>query len=154
MTRSPPCPRCGAEYPDTELYPDGSVFCSREGLIVGRVDVPPRGWYLMFDDPSRQLYWDPDSGWSGMARPAERDTKPFPVERLARMVTTPTDGTKTCPPCAENVQGAALVCRFCGYSFDGWAQGAAPMETNTSGAAVAAFICSLLGLWVAGIPLG
>jgi len=29
------------------------------------------------------------------------------------------DGTKTCPDCAERVQGAALVCRFCGHRFDG-----------------------------------
>jgi hypothetical protein len=28
------------------------------------------------------------------------------------------DGTKTCPQCAEHVQGAALVCRFCGHRFD------------------------------------
>jgi ribosomal protein L37AE/L43A len=64
------------------------------------------------------------------------------------------DGTKTCPECAERVQGAALVCRFCGYRFAGRQQAAAPAEANTSGAAVAAFICSLVGLWVAGIPLG
>jgi hypothetical protein len=28
------------------------------------------------------------------------------------------DGTKRCPECAEHVQGAALVCRFCGHRFD------------------------------------
>jgi hypothetical protein len=96
LRQSPPCPRCGAEYPHTEFYADGSVFCHREGLIVGRVDVPPRGWYLMLDDPSRQLYWDPSSGWSGPARPAETDTKPFPVERLVTM--TPTATARQAPP--------------------------------------------------------
>lgn len=34
------------------------------------------------------------------------------------------------------------------------AQNSTYQETNTSGAAIAAFICSLLGLWVAGIPIG
>ena len=64
------------------------------------------------------------------------------------------DGTKTCPQCAEHVQGAALVCRFCGYRFGGEPPPVAPGESNTSGAAVASFISSLLGLWIAGIPLG
>jgi uncharacterized protein UPF0547 len=32
------------------------------------------------------------------------------------------DGTKTCPMCAEKVQGGALVCRFCGHRFDGTQQ--------------------------------
>ncbi len=64
------------------------------------------------------------------------------------------DGTKTCPQCAEHVQGAALVCRFCGYRFDGTPAPVAPGETSTSGVAVAAFLCSLLDLWIAAIPLG
>jgi hypothetical protein len=62
--------------------------------------------------------------------------------------------TKTCPECAEHVQGAALVCRFCGYRFDGSPAPVAPGETSTSGVAVAAFLCSLLDLWIAAIPLG
>jgi hypothetical protein len=64
------------------------------------------------------------------------------------------DGTKTCPQCAERVQGAALVCRFCGQRFDGKPAPVAPGETSTSGVAVAAFICALLDLWIAAIPLG
>ncbi len=64
------------------------------------------------------------------------------------------DGTKTCPQCAEHVQGAALVCRFCGYRFDGTPAPVDPGETSTSGVAVASFITSLIGLWIAGIPLG
>jgi hypothetical protein len=64
------------------------------------------------------------------------------------------DGTKTCTQCAERVQGAALVCRFCGHRFDGKPAPVAPGETSTSGVAVAAFICALLDLWIAAIPLG
>lgn len=30
---------------------------------------------------------------------------------------------KTCPECAEQVQSAAQVCRFCGYRFDGGESG-------------------------------
>jgi len=63
-------------------------------------------------------------------------------------------GTKTCPECAENVQAAALVCRFCGHRFGGEPAPVGPEEASTSGAAVASFICSLLGLWIAAIPLG
>jgi virginiamycin B lyase len=64
------------------------------------------------------------------------------------------DGLKTCPECAERVQGPALVCRYCGYRFDGVPQPVAMGEASTSGVAIAAFICSLIGLWIAAIPLG
>jgi Uncharacterised protein family UPF0547 len=65
-------------------------------------------------------------------------------------------GTKLCPRCAEEVKLAAVVCRFCGYQFD---KSIASAETalqpgTTSGVAIAAFLCSLVGLWFAGIPLG
>ena len=35
-------------------------------------------------------------------------------------------GTKTCPKCAETVQAAAVVCRFCSHSFG-------PEATNLTG---------------------
>ncbi len=63
------------------------------------------------------------------------------------------DGTKTCPECAEHVQGAALVCRFCGHRFAGKSPEPVP-EAATSGVAIASFITSLVGLWIAAIPLG
>lgn len=41
----------------------------------------------------------------------------FLTSRMAREQAA--SGMKTCPACAEQVQGAAQVCRFCGYSFVG-----------------------------------
>ena len=88
------------------------------------------------------------------------------------VVATPQEiasGVKTCPQCAEDIKAAALVCRFCGHRFDATTVQAPPppivaarprtppRETaspRTSGAAVAAFICSVLGLWIVSIPLG
>jgi Domain of unknown function (DUF4190)/Uncharacterised protein family UPF0547 len=75
-------------------------------------------------------------------------------------------GTKVCPMCAEEVKEAAVVCRFCGHQFSGppiapSGQAALPAlqppaatPPATSGVAIASFITSLLGLWIAGIPLG
>jgi Domain of unknown function (DUF4190)/Uncharacterised protein family UPF0547 len=129
-------------------------------------DVPtPADWYARPSDPSHEQYWTGDQ-WVGKARTPRHGAKPTPfpgpVQRVQRGATPRSasnpqlneDGTKTCPMCAETVQGAALVCRFCGHRFDGRQEPVAPGETSTSGAAVAAFICSLVGLWIAGIPLG
>jgi hypothetical protein len=63
-------------------------------------------------------------------------------------------GTKACPECAERVQGAARVCRFCGHRFDGAPAPVIPGEASTSGVAIASFLTSLVGLWIAAIPLG
>lgn len=114
---------------------------------------PPWGWYRLPEDPSQQDYWG-GSEWLGKPQPAEARTKPFPPGVLVVAPETHEDGTKTCPQCAERVQGAAVVCRFCGHRFDGTPPVLQPGEASTSGAAVAAFICSLIGLWIAGIPLG
>jgi Domain of unknown function (DUF4190)/Uncharacterised protein family UPF0547 len=66
-------------------------------------------------------------------------------------------GTKVCPRCAEEVKLAAVVCRFCSHQFDksiGLEPDIALQPAMTSGVAIAAFLCSLVGLWFAGIPLG
>jgi hypothetical protein len=65
---------------------------------------------------------------------------------------------KTCPECAERVMVATSVCRVCGHRFDTppgrvrtAPKGIAP---HISAAAVAAFACSMVGIWVVSIPLG
>jgi hypothetical protein len=59
--------------------------------------------------------------------------------------------TKTCPACAEKVQLAAQVCRFCGYDFNaGMRPGAvAAGATDTNGKAIASLVLGIL--WMFGL---
>ncbi|HJR45839.1 MAG TPA: DUF4190 domain-containing protein [Actinomycetota bacterium] len=56
--------------------------------------------------------------------------------------------TKTCPSCAEQVQSAARVCRYCAYDFElGIRPTGAPGETN--GKAIASLVLAIL--WMFGL---
>lgn len=57
--------------------------------------------------------------------------------------------TKTCPSCAEEVQVAAQVCRFCGYDFNTGTRPAAPGAVDTNGKAIASLVFGLL--WMFGL---
>jgi hypothetical protein len=171
------CSSCGDRPPNVELRPDGGIYCRREQRVTGGSyeEVPPAsGWYLAPEDPTMERYWD-GKAWRGRLHRNQVKTPAFPgMSRVelqkqsgpanvpapanatapAKVSATASGGTKLCPECAEWVQGGALVCRFCGHRFDGKPKAVDPVTASTSGAAVAAFIASLVGLWIAGIPLG
>lgn len=59
---------------------------------------------------------------------------------------------KECPSCAESVQSAAKVCRYCGYDFEsGQRPSASPSPTN--GLAVAALVLGIIGVVFGLLPL-
>jgi Uncharacterised protein family UPF0547/Domain of unknown function (DUF4190) len=150
------CPRCAAEG-----FQSGETPCAscgwKDPILAPWV---PYGWYQDPANPTNARWWNGAGLWTGRAWRGKGPKKPIPTEPPPGWIEPPPppeiheDGTKTCPQCAERVQVAALVCRFCGYRFDGKPPPVQPGETSTSGVAVPAFICSLLGLWIAGIPLG
>ena len=138
------CPSCGAVSPEAELTPNGTIYCHRGERATGQ--APPPGWYLLPDDSSSQQYWTGYEWSRGPPDPANKETAPCPdVLRVPQSAGASSavrseaemhdNGTKTCPECAERVQGAALVCPFCGYRFDGNRESMAPGETSTGGVA-------------------
>ncbi len=134
------CPRCGTE----RMTPVSSPFCTTCGLRLASG--------MWGGDPSARAS---DQAWRELSPEQQAAWRASPSkEQLAPGSTT---GTKICPRCAEEVKLAAQVCRFCGHEFGGQAMRAraAPEPPSaTSGVAIASFITSLVGLWIAAIPLG
>lgn len=93
------------------------------------------------------------SALSATAKPAEarKRTSALPAVETMPVATGAGDGTKRCPDCAEEVQGAARVCRHCGYSFVSARSGGT--TSGTSGFAVAALVFGLVWLGGAGALL-
>lgn len=70
-------------------------------------------------------------------------------------MTTPADPTtKQCPNCAEQIQEAALVCRYCGYDFVTLArpQPPPPQQAKTNGFSIAALVLGIVWIyWIGSI---
>jgi hypothetical protein len=144
------------------------IGCAEACVAQIRYPMPPgtvTGWYQDPLGSGKARYWN--VRW---AAGVDSDIAPTPLPEMEAppvlaesksdaevIVPGETPGTKVCPRCAEEVKTAALACRFCGHEFSssGRRERREPqVPPTTSGAAIASFITSLLGLWIAGIPLG
>lgn len=151
------CQRCGT------TGQQGGWYCTRCGLRL-----QPGRFSLARDAAARSEAWaaaNPETAasWDAGAALAEREREQREEAQEAAAAkeeaTPPRASTKVCPECAEEVQSAAKVCRFCRHRFDvplgNWSVPPAyAVRPTTSATAVIAFVCSLVGLWIAGIPLG
>lgn len=65
------------------------------------------------------------------------------------MTTPAVPATKQCPSCAEQVNDAALVCRYCGYDFvtRSRPQSPPPQETKTNGFSIASLVLGIIWIY-------
>src|SRR5680860_209221 len=61
------------------------------------------------------------------------------------MTTLYSETSKVCPQCAENVQRAAAICRFCNHDFRAGTLRSQSGPTN--GLAIASLVLGILWLW-------
>jgi len=104
------CDSCKRGASSVHILPDGDAPVE---VVVACDQHDPGGeWWVLTEKSDLERLWENQAVLERL-RPGL--TSRLPTAALDQLNE---DGTKTCPECAEHVQGAALVCRFCGHRFD------------------------------------
>lgn len=105
------------------------------GLIVAiwsAVDAYQTAKRINLEAAQRAGYIPPGYAAQAVPQPSYPPPAQLPGPNGAPTTNNLAPGMKVCPRCAEQVQAAAQMCRFCGYEFVAGAAAAAPAGAERS----------------------